>query len=176
MRSYLITADLSTLSKSLGKYRPAFALYRDKSNSEYKKGAIRFLELCRAAENTKTFLHQDYLLAKELGADGVHLTSTQFDRIEKAKSLGLEVTISTHTHEEVKKAQDLGADYVTYSPIFASPNKGKPKGIEDLQALVKKADIKVIALGGIVTKEHIKQVENANAYAFASIRYFEDLS
>ena len=80
--------------------------------------------------------------------------------------------ISTHTHEEVLKAQKLGADAVTYSPIFASPGKGEPKGIEDLKELLKKCNIKVFALGGIVESSHIKAVEEARAYGFASIRFF----
>lgn len=86
--------------------------------------------------------------------------------------MGLFVIISTHTQKEVLRAQMLGADALTYSPIFASPNKGEPKGVEDLRELLEICSIKVFALGGIVTQEHIAAIEETKAYGFASIRYF----
>ena len=33
-------------------------------------------------------------------------------------------------------------------------------------------DIPIIALGGIITKDQIKLLEDINCYGFASIRYF----
>lgn len=151
---------------------PSFALYRDKTNPNYEILAAEFVAVCSHFEGMKCFLHRHVEMAKKLGANGVHLTSTQFGEIESAKALGLEVIISTHTHEEVLQAQILGADYVTYSPIFASPNKGEPKGVEDLRELLQKCKIKVFALGGIVEAWHVQTVEEAGAYGFASIRYF----
>lgn len=117
-------------------------------------------------------LHADYRLAHALGADGVHLTSMQFDEIADAKKLGLYVIISTHTHDEALLAESLGADAITYSPVFASPNKGKPKGLEDLKEIVDKIRIPIFALGGILTEGQISAVEKCGAYGFASIRYF----
>ncbi len=162
----------STLHKQLRKYLPGFALYRDKSNLDYALLAADFVEVCNEFENIKSFIHRDADLAKALNARGVHLTSTQFYAIEYAKTLELEVIVSTHTHEEVLRAQQLGADYVTYSPIFSSPGKGKPKGIEDLRELLSKCSIKVFALGGIVYEEQIAQIDKCETYGFASIRYF----
>ena len=153
-------------------HMPDFALYRDKSNLHYDSLASDFVEVCNEFEGIKSFIHQKVDLAKSLNATGVHLTSTQFDEIQRAKNKGLEVIISTHTHEEVLKAQNLGADAVTYSPIFSSPGKGEPKGIEDLKELLKKCDIKVFALGGIVERFQVEEVEKTGAYGFASIRYF----
>jgi len=134
--------------------------------------AKNFVETCKKLDSVKPFIHQNIDLAKELNAVGVHLTSTQFDEIAYAKELGLEVIISTHTHEEVLKAQGAGADAVTYSPIFASPGKGEPKGLNDLKEILCKCDIKVFALGGIVEDMQIKEVEKLGVYGFASIRYF----
>ena len=154
------------------KHRPNFALYRDKTNPNYAIQAEHFVEVCTQFEGLKSFIHSDVDLARELNADGVHLTSTQFDKIEYAKSLSLEVIISTHTHEEVLNAESLGVDAVTYSPIFASPGKGEPKGVEDLKELLLKTNIDVFALGGIVSEEQINAIEETTAFGFASIRYF----
>ncbi len=160
------------LHEQFVKYMPSYALYRDKSNSNYTIQAEHFVEVCNQFESIKSFIHRDADLARELNAVGVHLTSTQFDKIEYAKSLGLEVIISTHTHDEVLKAEELGADAVTYSPIFSSPGKGEPKGVEDLQELLSKCSVKVFALGGIVEEEQIEAVAKTQVYGFASIRYF----
>ncbi|MDK9694741.1 MAG: thiamine phosphate synthase [Sulfurimonas sp.] len=182
MQKYLITSRefygdtlrefCSNLCKQLEKHQPEFVLYRDKNAQNYGEIATAFVTECKKFENVKSFLHQDSSLAKKLGASGVHLTSGQFDAIKEAKEMGLFVIISTHTHEEVLRAQMLGADAVTYSPIFVSPNKGEPKGIEDLRELLDICEIKVFALGGIVTQEHVEVIAQTKAYGFASIRYF----
>ncbi len=154
------------------KHLPNYALYRDKANPHYEEVAEHFVEVCKQFESIKSFLHSDVDLAKRYSAYGVHLTSLEFDKIEKAKNLGLKVIISTHSLEEVLQAEHLGADYVTYSPIFATPNKGEPKGIEDLKRIIVSSKIKVFALGGIVDAKEVQMVEETAAYGFASIRYF----
>jgi thiamine-phosphate pyrophosphorylase len=182
VKTYLITdpsyygssADSleSSLEAVFSKNIPDFILYRDKSTSEYPQRASRFLHVCRRYTIGNVLLHGDYHLASSLGADGVHLTSMQFEEIVEAKKLGLYVVISTHTHEEAFKAQELGADAITYSPIFYTPEKGEPKGLEDLKEIVDKIRVPIFALGGITTQEQIKAVEECGAYGFASIRYF----
>jgi thiamine-phosphate pyrophosphorylase len=151
---------------------PDFALYRNKEEPDYALYATEFVEMCKNFKDMKCFLHQDYELAKKLAATGIHLTSQQFDAIPKAKDLGLEVIISTHTHDEVHIAEAMGADYITYSTIFETPDKGEPKGVDDLREIIGMTDIKVFALGGILTQEQVDAVEEAGAYGFASIRYF----
>jgi thiamine-phosphate pyrophosphorylase len=165
--------DFDTLKSKIAVFNPDYVLFRDKEILEYSQKAFEFVGICKDFSNLKIFLHQDTSLAKELGACGVHLTSKQFDAVSSAKRLGLEVIISTHTHEEVLEAQRLGADAITYSPVFHSPNKGEPKGIEDLKSVLNICNIKIFALGGVVTKQHIKELEQTNVYGFASIRYFE---
>ncbi len=182
MQKYLITSRefytdtpaifRNILHEQFSEHMPTYALYREKSNPNYDIQAAHFVEVCIQFENIKSFIHRDAKLAKELGATGVHFTSKQFDEIQSAKELGLEVIISTHTHEEVLEAQKLGADAVVYSPIFTTPGKGEAKGIEDLKTLLNKCKIKVFALGGIITDLQVKQIEETSAYGFASIRYF----
>lgn len=175
MKKYLITSNEfeKNLENQILKHKPDYVLYRDKTNPKYSQNAKKFVALCKKYEDVKSFIHQDVDLAYKLKATGVHLTSLEFEKIPYAKELGLEVIVSTHTHEEVLEVQTLGANSVTYSPIFHSPGKGKPKGIEDLIALVKKSSIKVFALGGIISKEQIEKIEKSGTYGFASIRYFE---
>lgn len=182
MKHYLITdptfygttpkAIESSLDVIYSHTLPDFALFRDKQTTHYRDLAETFISVSRSYKIPCVLLHGDYALARELGADGVHLTSTQFEAIPEAKKMGLYVIISTHTHEEGFKAQEMGADAITYSPIFNSPNKGEPKGLEDLKEIVDKIEIPIFALGGITTEEQINAVSTMGAYGFASIRYF----
>ncbi len=155
----------------LNSLKADYVLFRDKTTNRYKEQALDFLNISKHMP-FKRILHSDYNLAYKLKADGVHLTSKQFKDIPKAKELGLWTVISTHSLKEIEQAQKLGADAVTFSPIFHTPNKGKPKGIEELKKAVDSYDIDVIALGGIIAQEHINLVKESNAFGFASIRYF----
>jgi thiamine-phosphate pyrophosphorylase len=182
MKKYLITSRefytdtpaifRSILHEQFALHMPEYALYRDKSNPNYDIQAAHFVEVCTQFGSIKSFIHQDIELALKLNASGVHLTSKQFNEIQEAKNTGLEVIISTHTHDEVLKAEKLGADGVTYSPIFTSPGKGEPKGLEDLKTLLSTCKVKVFALGGVVDSLHVEMLEETSVYGFASIRYF----
>jgi len=183
MQSYLITdpayytqspTDFKrVLISAFKKHTPDLALYRDKESSIYPDLAKIFISVCQEYK-VKAFLHQEIALAKALGAEGVHLTSKQFEMLPKAKAQGLLVIASTHSEEEIEDAAQKGADMVTYSPIFSTPNKGKAKGLEDLQKIVAKISLPIIALGGITTAEQLKAVEKSGCFAFASIRYFSN--
>ncbi len=182
MKKYLITSRefytdtpavfRNILHEQIQKHLPEYVLYRDKSNPDYDTQAEYAVQVCSQFENVKCFIHQKVELAKKLGATGVHLNSKQFHKIKQAKDLGLEVIVSTHTHDEVLNAQTEGADAVTYSPIFTSPGKGETKGIDDLAELLKKCKIKVFALGGVIDSLHVEQLEQTEVNGFASIRYF----
>jgi len=145
---------------------------RDKRSDKYEALAKAFLSLKSRFPNTQFLLHTDVNLAAELQADGIHLPSDRMDWIETAKRLGLWTVVSTHTFEEAKRSEALGADAITFSPIFPTPGKGPPQGLEKLKEIKDKISIKIFALGGIVTEKQIAAVEEAGADGFASIRYF----
>ena len=147
-------------------------VYRDKSTLNYMQNAEKFIYEAKKHSFSKILLHSNYSLAHHLNADGVHLTSTQFDDIEKAKRFGLFVIVSTHSLEEALKAQNLGADMITFSPLFATPNKGEPKGIKELNYVASKLSIPLIALGGIISKGQLLSCQESKAEGFASIRWF----
>jgi len=168
------TLNFQTLKSDLKRFaqKADMIVYRDKESADYEENAKQFMVEAREHAFDKILLHTDYTLAHKLKSDGVHLNSTQFPEIAKAKALGLFVVISTHTKEEALQAQILGADMITFSPIFATPNKGEPKGVEVLREVTSSVNIAVIALGGIVEQEQIDLCEEAGAVGFGSIRYF----
>jgi len=170
------TLDFNALEQDLERFsqHASMIVYRDTQNPNYAEYARLFMASVKTYEKgfEKVLLHSDYLLAKELNADGIHLKSTQFSEIAKAKDLGLFVVVSTHTVEEALEAEALGADMITMSPIFHTPNKGLPIGVDVLKLIVSQVEIPVIALGGILTKDQIDVCRDAGAKGFASIRYF----
>ncbi|MFT7880051.1 MAG: thiamine phosphate synthase [Sulfurimonas sp.] len=179
MLSYAIT-DPSTLSfDHLDSYlshikgSADMVLFRDKENRDYSDHAKIFIEAARRYRFDKVLLHNDITLAKALKADGVHLSSDRREEIPLAKAEGLFVIISAHSLNEIESAEALGADMVTFSPIFTTPGKGEPVGLEKLAQVSSAVNIPVIALGGILTQEQINACREAGAEGFASIRYFK---
>ena len=136
------------------------------------ENAEAFVKAAKKFTFEKVLIHGDYRLAKRAGADGVHLSSTKLDEIPQAKANNLFVVVSTHTLEELQKAERLGADMATFSPIFETPNKGLPVGLEVLRSVTSQVTIPVLALGGILSQEQISACEKHGASGFASIRYF----
>ncbi len=166
------TFDFDTLHDDIRAFasKASMIVYRDKEARDYEAKAVLFLAAAKGFK--RVLLHTDYHLAARLQADGVHLQSTQLQEIEKAKRLGLFVIVSTHSVQEAELAQSLGADMVTFSPVFHTPNKAQAVGIERLKEVVEAVDIPVIALGGVVSDEQIELCRGAGAEGFASIRYF----
>ena len=94
----------------------------------------------------------DIALAVE--ADGVHLgwQSLPFGIVRKLLGFEKLIGVSTHNRQEALQAQEYGADYITFGPIFDTPSKAgllKSTGVEAIQKLKKEINIPIVALGGI---------------------------
>ncbi|GIT98107.1 thiamine phosphate synthase [Sulfurovum sp. TSL1] len=166
------TLDFNHLEHDLKRFsqKASMIVYRDKSN--VSKHEAEFVQAAKGFDFEKVLIHGDPSLAKASGADGVHLSSLKLDEIADAKAMHLFVVVSTHTIEELKKAEALGADMATFSPIFETPDKGAPVGLEMLRSATSQVNLPVLALGGILTEEQIDACERSGASGFASIRYF----
>jgi thiamine-phosphate pyrophosphorylase len=94
----------------------------------------------------------DIALAVE--ADGVHLgwQSLPFPVVRRLVGSERLIGVSTHNRQEALRAQEYGADYITFGPIFDTPSKTgllKPTGVGEIQKLKKEIHIPIVALGGI---------------------------
>lgn len=112
-------------------------------------------------------------LAQAIGADGVHLGGHSLPVKSARNILGSNYLIgaSTHSVAEVESAQNQGADFVTYGPVYFTPSKqayGKPVGIESLQSICARSNIPVYALGGIKAN-NTKTMLQAGAHGVAMI-------
>lgn len=184
MLSYLITDPelysdeplrfANTLTKALIQYKPDYACFRDKRDGFDKSEIIfEFINICNQ-NSVKAFINSDIEIADRLGFSGVHLPSSMLGSIKLAKNLGLDVMGSCHNRREIDECVTNEADMITLSPVFASPKKGEPLGVDKFDELLLDVNIKAFALGGIVSQEHIEKLKNSRAIGFASIRYFVD--
>lgn len=135
-------------------------------------------EAAEITKNTQTKLlvndRADTALAA--GADGVHLTSTSLSCavIRRNFPKNFIVGVSTHSLEKAFEAKLQGADFVTYSPVFDTPEKGEPKNLDELSKICKKLNpFPVIALGGINETNYVSVLENG-AQGFAAISFLNN--
>ncbi|HEX9945591.1 MAG TPA: thiamine phosphate synthase [Thermoanaerobaculia bacterium] len=115
-------------------------------------------------------------VAVAAGADGVHLPADGVPVAPLRARFGPRMMIgrSTHRLEEVKRARDEGADYVTFGPVYETPGKGAPVGLGEL-ARAAAAGLPVYALGG-VTLERFGELAGAGVAGIAAIRLFQTIS
>jgi len=170
-----LTTFKNTLRKTLQTHKVDILCFRDKITKDIKPFAQATLKIAKEFKIKKILINGNRALALELGFDGVHLTSTQFDEIKISKEQKLFTFISCHKDEDVNLAKKNGADGVTYSPIFYKQDKGEPKGCTQLENIVKKYQsdrFHIIALGGITTQQKVQKVKETSCSGFASITYF----
>ncbi|MFY9823258.1 MAG: thiamine phosphate synthase [Thermoanaerobaculia bacterium] len=115
-------------------------------------------------------------VALAAGADGAHLPSDGLPAAPLRVRFGPGPLLgrSTHTLEEVERARDEGVDYVAFGPVYATPGKAEPLGLEALAraAGIAGAGVAVFALGG-VTLGRFRELATAGAAGVAAIRLFQ---
>jgi thiamine-phosphate pyrophosphorylase len=127
---------------------------REKDLPEAEQAALLRSLLDRARKyQAKVTLHGDARLARDAGADGVHLAAGS-DPIAARWLLGKEALIGLSIHGAYEaSAADAGAvDYVIAGPVFETPSKpgyGPVLGVEGLAPIVEACPVPVIAIGGI---------------------------
>ena len=89
-------------------------------------------------------------VAKQAGADGVHLTSARL--MAAATRPDCEwCGASCHNAVELARARDLGLDFVVLGPVAATPSHrdAQPLGWQDFSRLIRDYPLPVYALGGL---------------------------
>jgi len=123
--------------------------------------------------HAKLFINDRIDIALAVDADGVHLTETSVSVLDARQQLGNDklIAASTHSLERAQQAEQQGADFITFSPIFFTASKaafGEPQGLDKLRSICDKTSLPVFALGGI-TPQRIQSVSQAGAAGIALI-------
>ena len=107
---------------------------------------------------------------------GLHLRSTSMpvDAVRRVFGSEMRIGVSTHSLEDVKRAEQGGANFVVFGPIFETASKavyGTPVGVEVLREVVSSTNLPVLALGG-VNLFNFENVLEAGASGVAGISMF----
>lgn len=147
-----------------------FIQYREK---EHSRREIFFIaERLRkiTSDYECTYIVNDHAdIALAVDADGVHLGQDDLPLEFAKKIMGDKIIgISTHSLDEAVKAEEGGADYIGFGPMYHTMTKdaGTPKGPEMLQKIRQSVLVPIVAIGG-VKLENLEVVFNAGAYAVA---------
>jgi thiamine-phosphate pyrophosphorylase len=179
---YLITDDGYLQGKDLAETIEQAILggvtvvqYRSKSGT--KTTREMYEELLKLREVTKKhnvplIVNDRIDLALAVDADGVHIGQDDLPADVVRKILGEDkiIGISTHSLEEVERANELPVDYIALGSIYRTPTKEKPiiVGVETLKEAKKIAKKPLVAIGGIMPY-NVDEVIKAGADGVAVI-------
>ena len=102
----------------------------------------------------KLFINDRADVALAVDADGVHIGSTSLPLYKVRRLLGERklIGVSCHNQTQAITAQEMGADFITFGPVYHTPSKaeyGEPVGVEKLDKVAQMLQIPVFALGGV---------------------------
>ena len=150
---------------------------------EKQLSARRIFELARKASQitrntaTKLLINDRADIALAADADGVHLTADSLSAKIIRQNLpgNFIIGVSAHTLEDVLRAKSEEADFAAFSPIFPTPSKGEPQGLEKLREVCAVAKpFPIVALGGI-DETNFESALKVGAQGVAAIRLFNDV-
>jgi thiamine-phosphate pyrophosphorylase len=114
-------------------------------------------------------------LAREAGADGVHIAGSPTPgsvRIVREIFPKAIVSLPCHSLEEVERAVHEQANLILFSPVFEKLGGSRPQGLEALHhACIAAQGLPVFALGGLTCANALECVD-AGATGVAGIRIF----
>ena len=123
---------------------------KDLPEEEYRALAERVLAIC-AAHEVLCILHSYPETALALGCPAVHLPLPLLERYREMVPRFQAVGSSVHSVFEAKRAEELGAAYLTAGHIYMTDcKKGlAPRGLPFLREVVRAVSIPVYGIGGI---------------------------
>ena len=145
---------------------------KDLSSRELYELAFEMKKIT-SKHDTLLFINDRIDIALAVDADGVHL-GTESIPLYKARTLmGPDRLIGVSCHNQVcaRNAQEKGADFITFGPLFYTPSKapyGDPVGLETLELVTRSLSIPVFGLGG-VNQTNAHQVMDAGASGISLI-------
>lgn len=164
LRFYFITDHQAPAASPLDQVRAAlkggasFVQYRHKRFQLSDFDELRHIrDLCRV-NGVPLVVNDDVLLAKAVGADGVHLGQEDGQPREARHILGPAaiIGISVSTPEELRETDLAPCDYVGSGPVFATGTKADAKpvrGLHGLKEIVAQVPLPVVAIGGITAEQ-----------------------
>jgi 8-oxo-dGTP diphosphatase len=136
----------------LDKLRLVQVREKDMDPASLRRFANDVVALCHT-HDARVLINSDIALARDSGADGVHLQTAQFIDLDTPPVTGMMWAASCHNREELLKAAGLGADFTVLSPVLPTlSHPGAPTlGWEGFANACRHLPMPVYALGGMKT-------------------------
>jgi thiamine-phosphate pyrophosphorylase len=121
----------------------------------------------------RLFVNDRLDVAMLSNADGVHLGQGGIGPRRAREFLGKRrlIGVSCHSMKEAVLAEEGGADFITFGPVYFTESKagyGSPLGIHALREATRAVGVPVYAIGG-VSKDRAQEVMSAGAHGIAVI-------
>ena len=133
--------------------------------------AREILAICRR-DGVPLLINDDVMLAKKIGAEGVHVGQSDMAASQAREILGPDaiIGVTARTIEQAQAAEKAGADYLGSGAVFGTSTKkdAKPMDPEYFQQICESVSIPVVAIGGI-TADNIRQLEGRKMTGFAIV-------
>ena len=111
-------------------------------------------------------------IALACDADGIHLGQEDLPLAVARKLMGNKIIgISTHDLDQARQAEQNGADYIGFGPMFGTATKDTgytARGVEMLRQIRAAVSLPIVAIGGI-NEENVVQIWRAGANSAAII-------
>ncbi len=173
---YIVSASVDVLKKAVDQGAAVVQL-RDKSaDRSVILTKAQEMAAYRSGRNFLFILNDDPELARQVGADGVHVgQDTPTAEVRRVIGDGMILGKTTHNVEQGKQAIADGVDYISVGPVYATPTKpGRPAvGLAYVKQAVEHLDIPFVAIGGI-DLTNIDAVLDAGARTVAVVRAYAD--
>ncbi|MGO9798903.1 MAG: thiamine phosphate synthase [Candidatus Binatus sp.] len=146
---------------------------KDAPGRDFLAAACAIAELCRR-RGAILIVNDRVDIAMLAGAHGVHLGQQDLPLEAARRIAGAGETqingISTHTVEQARAAEDGGADYIGFGPMYSGglKNIAAGMGLDKLRAIRAAVTIPIVAIGGI-TQARVPETLAAGADAVAII-------
>lgn len=136
---------------------------------------------CREA-GAELFVNDHWQLARELGAEGVHLGQEDLMALgdEGRRALlasGLRLGISTHSLWELCRAATLAPRYLACGPVWPTLTKAmpwRPQGLDNLAWWCAMAPAPVVAIGGMLEAGQFEVAARCGADGLCAVRVLGD--
>ena len=144
---------------------------KDTPGRDFLAAARTIAEMCRRS-GAILIVNDRVDIAILADAHGVHLGQTDLP-LETARRIAgtdMMIGISTHNIEQARAAENGGADYIGFGPMYPGGlrNNLSGKGLDGLRAIRAAVKIPIVAIGGI-TEARVAETLAAGADAVAII-------
>jgi thiamine-phosphate pyrophosphorylase len=137
---------------------------KQSSTAEIQNWALTIQPVLRAA-GVPLIINDYPEIAESIGAEACHIGQDDLSVVEaRERSGGKIIGKSTHSLAQAEAAQEEGADYIGFGPIF--PTLTKPDyqaiGIDDIAEMARRIHIPHFCIGGI-KREHVSGLKTRGA-------------